>query len=414
MDTRIKHNYQDVKDYIESFNNFKLLSNEYINYKSNLKIQCPQGHIFYRTFDNFKSKNQTCPECNKINNLHNLTISIDIIIEEVNFYNFKIIEWIDEYKNGNSEFKLECPNGHIYKTKVKYFRQHHNCPCCSKKFKPDFDFVKQEFFNRNLILLSTNYNNCKTKLSFMCPIHRNIIQFIDWSHFYHRNQGCKYCSYEIYGESKRLDQNFVFDAFKSKGLIVIEGEKYLQNNIPIKFICEKHPFIIQEIPYCKISNDNNYGCIYCSYDARKGENHWKGGISPLNYYLREHIIPWKQISYKLSNGKCIVSNKKAETIHHLYPFSKILEYLLKIINLPIYDNINKYTEDELILLEEECLRIHYQYPFGVCLSKDLHKEFHKIYGVKNFTPENFQEFYYFKTGKLFNFTYYENDNKILI
>ena len=60
-------NYDVVKKYIED-KNYKLLSEEYINNRTKLKLQCPKGHIFDMCFSNFKT-GQRCPICAKENNL---------------------------------------------------------------------------------------------------------------------------------------------------------------------------------------------------------------------------------------------------------------------------------------------------------------------------------------------------------
>lgn len=59
---KIRLSYGYVKQYIESFN-YKLLSDEYINNKKKLKIECPKGHIFELNFDHFKNKERRCPLC---------------------------------------------------------------------------------------------------------------------------------------------------------------------------------------------------------------------------------------------------------------------------------------------------------------------------------------------------------------
>jgi len=57
-----KLTYEYVKEYIESYDGYKLLSEEYKNNSEKLKIQCPEGHIYEVTFGNFKS-GQRCPVC---------------------------------------------------------------------------------------------------------------------------------------------------------------------------------------------------------------------------------------------------------------------------------------------------------------------------------------------------------------
>ena len=41
-----KHTYKHIKNYIESFDNYKLLSEKYKDSKTKLRIQCPEGHVF--------------------------------------------------------------------------------------------------------------------------------------------------------------------------------------------------------------------------------------------------------------------------------------------------------------------------------------------------------------------------------
>lgn len=43
-------------------------------------------------------------------------------------------------------------------------------------------------------------------------------------------------------------------------------------------------------------------------------------------------------------------------------------------------------------LKEKCLKLHYKYGLGVCLTEELHKEFHNIYGKRNNTLEQYMEF----------------------
>lgn len=58
-----KYTYRDVKAYIESFN-YKLLSTEYKNNVTKLKMMCENKHIFEMNYIHFKNRGQRCPLCN--------------------------------------------------------------------------------------------------------------------------------------------------------------------------------------------------------------------------------------------------------------------------------------------------------------------------------------------------------------
>ncbi len=57
----IKLTFDEIKKYIESFN-YRLLSNEYNNNRTRLKLMCPNNHEYETTYDNFKSGCR-CPKC---------------------------------------------------------------------------------------------------------------------------------------------------------------------------------------------------------------------------------------------------------------------------------------------------------------------------------------------------------------
>ena len=58
-----KYTYEEVKNYIESFG-YNLLSTEYKNNTTKLKIMCRNGHIFEMDFSHFKNHNNRCSVCN--------------------------------------------------------------------------------------------------------------------------------------------------------------------------------------------------------------------------------------------------------------------------------------------------------------------------------------------------------------
>lgn len=127
--------------------------------------------------------------------------------------------------------------------------------------------------------------------------------------------------------------------------------------------------------------------------ARKGSENpnWRGGTSELYNHLRNSINDWKTMSMKTCGYKCVITGERFDDIHHTYSFVNIVKDTLTNLGLPINQFINEYSEDELNLIEKECMRIHME-NIGVCLRKDVHILFHQIYGKHDNTLEQFECF----------------------
>lgn len=92
---------------------------------------------------------------------------------------------------------------------------------------------------------------------------------------------------------------------------------------------------------------------------------WKGGITPENHKIRNssEYIYWRKSCFKRDNFTCQktgVSGGKL-VVHHINNFADFPELRTSIEN-------------------------------GITLSKESHQEFHKIYGVRNNTLEQLQEY----------------------
>ena len=88
----IKLTYEEIKEYIESFG-YKLLSNEYKNNKTKLKIKCPKGHIFEMSFNSFKNGTR-CPKCGGTQKL-----TYNEVKEYIENFKYKLLS--TEYINGD-------------------------------------------------------------------------------------------------------------------------------------------------------------------------------------------------------------------------------------------------------------------------------------------------------------------------
>lgn len=129
------------------------------------------------------------------------------------------------------------------------------------------------------------------------------------------------------------------------------------------------------------------GIYYSNKDYSKYENMIK--------FFRGHIQDWKNNSLKNCNYRCVLTGSKNFEIHHLYSINMItketFEELEKLGKLKT-DNIEDYSKEELDYILQLFLYIHNKYPLGVCIRKDIHDLFHKIYGSGGNTEIQWKQF----------------------
>ena len=152
----------DVINYAKS-RGYKLLSQKYINAKTKMDFECPFGHTFPMTWDNFKNNNRSCPECQGLRRWS---------IEEVRKYfssrGYTLLTSV--YLNVTQRLKYRCPKGHISYTNFNKFKnEEHGCDNCGGSKKLELSFVKAEFAKAGLVLLEKEYKNAGTPMWFICP-----------------------------------------------------------------------------------------------------------------------------------------------------------------------------------------------------------------------------------------------------
>lgn len=260
-------------------------------------------------------------------------------------------------------------------------------------FREDEENIREELLTYDLVLVG-KYVNANTPVDCICLKHPNgKLQKIRLANLRFYDSGCKLCGLEKRSQNVISKTNItdVKQEFEDRDLILLE-EEYNGSRIPLKFICRKHPNEIQEVTLTAFRL--GVGCKECSIENHKGKNapNWKGGISKLSQHLRGVILPWKKDSMRNCDYKCVITGGKFDNIHHLYGFNNIMLESLDELNLPLYPEVKDYSDEEMKLLEEKVLEVHYRYPLGVCVCNDIHKKFHSIYGNGDNTSEQWQEF----------------------
>lgn len=320
-------------------------------------------------------------------------IKLNDIIEKLKSINPNI-EVIRELKNSRNERCLECRciiHNHIWVGAVHHLCSGIGCPECKKEniakaLRTDIDIVKSSLMELGYTPLFENYYNSNTKLK---------LQDKDGYIVYGRY------SKIIIGEYPRPFSSINPDSIYNLKLWIKKNNKDIE--LLSKEVDESWPRLqvkckicgkVWEISVSNLLKDRN--CPICSINNRSGEFHhnWNGGTSNIREYLRAKIDTWKYDSMKKYNFKCDISgiSSPKNVAHHIFPFSKIVKESISNLNLTIHKEVNKYTKDELLKIERECLRLHYDYGLGVCLSEELHDLFHKTYGYKDFGADDYTEF----------------------
>lgn len=255
--------------------------------------------------------------------------------------------------------------------------------------------VSKIFKERNCNLLSkTLENGIFSSVFYICECGE--YSKVKLSDFINKDIRCLKCGIKKNAKHRRIPLKDLKNIFENHDCELLSDYKEYKNKTSLlKFRCKcgeidhKSLSAFQLTPHCKKCNK-----------TIKLENHycWKGGVTPLHEYLRRHLNEWKRASMKACNYKCDITGERFQVVHHLYNFSDIVKETLKEVKLD-YKEIGEYTKEELFLLVETCNKLHNKYGLGVCLTEDLHKEFHSIYGIENNTPK---QYYDFKENKLNN------------
>ena len=179
-----KLTYEEVKEYIDN-EEYKLLSTEYKNNKTKLKIMCNKNHIFEMKFNSFKS-GQRCPKCNGTQKL-----TYEEVKEYINNEGYELLS--TKYINNRTKLKIKCNEGHIFEMNFNNFKDSGaRCPYCSNNAKYTIEFVREYLKSFKYTLLSEEYINTNTHIKIMCP--EGHIYEATFAEFKNHNRRCPICN----------------------------------------------------------------------------------------------------------------------------------------------------------------------------------------------------------------------------
>lgn len=381
-----KLTYEEVKAEVEK-HGYELLSEEYANSKS--AIYCMDKNGYYLRFTYYSLTCDRKPSPFSKNNIY----AISNINRWLNKNNLEYILLSKSYEGSSKKLKFVCNKHGSFEMTWNNIHSGKRCPMCSRNSQisaQSFDLhvvvENIKLINPKIEVLSGNYINAKSMLECKCLIDSNI-----WYTNYDRikqGKGCPKCAGRDLITIAKMKETI----YKINPNIEIITNKDTGKTLKIECRCKicNHTF---KSTYNRL---RKYDCQICAYENNKGCNHWnyKNGISSISEYIRIRLKKWKVHSLIEQRYTCQLTGKTGGelNVHHSYSFNLILQETLEQTNLPLHSEIGKYTQEELKLLEDTCLELHYKYGLGVCLTKEVHDHFHKIYGRGDNTPEQLVEF----------------------
>ncbi len=133
-----------------------------------------------------------------------------------------------EYINKNKYLDFICPNGHRHKITFGSWKQGHRCRFCHGNQKISYGFIKQSFESEGYKLISKEYKNAYSYLSFICPIgHKHKIKWYSWK----QGTRCGKCS-NFYN----ITYKQVKESFEKEKYILLSTE-YINAHSYLDFIC---------------------------------------------------------------------------------------------------------------------------------------------------------------------------------
>lgn len=327
-----KKTLDEIKRIIYEKSNYEVevISEEYVDNKTPLKIRCKCGNIFERNYSHIIGRNSFyCADCSHKEIGNRCRTSLDEVKERINSLGCEYVG--GEYKNRDSKLLIKCSCGNICEKTLRMIMNGQNrCQECGRKkliqLKTKYGESRaKEILSEYGYTMIGNYTNATTKVKCLCK--RNHECDIILSQFLIHHSGCAKCA-----------------AINNSG-----------------------------------ENHHNYkgGVTKIDKIIREKLNPWKRDIRK---------------TYKCCplSGESGLNS----VVHHLLSFASIFELSVKELNIDIalFDTINDVESSDLFnSLVKKIIEKHTLIS-GILISTKIHKQFHSEYGYGNNTPEQFNEF----------------------
>lgn len=270
--------------------------------------------------------------------------------------------------------------------------------CCSRcargrnlKIQDVKDFLLKHDLNHECELLSTNYINYNTPLHFRCNIcgetfDRKMSQVKTI-----QNYCCTRCGKRKGGLKNAFTILDVQQYLKENDLnheCELVSTTYINNNTPLVFKCNKCGNNFTRT-LGTMKSKNAFSCFRCAHNLPLEET---SSIYKYNVnFFRYKLSRWKEEYLKQYSQCNITSSKDNLEVHHLVNFHILLDQACENTNILLTDKVSNLPQQDVERLIDELIRLH-ETTEAVVLTREMHQCFHKQYGYKNNTPEQYYTF----------------------
>lgn len=207
----LKQKFNDIKNRFQE-RQYIIVSDvsDYNSVTSKVKFVCKKHRdkgILQIRVSQFNS-GSGCKYCGKEKSADAIRISYATVLEE--FKKKDLILATKEYKTSDELLDFICEHHKekgVQKIRYRAVKDGQGCRFCgterqSEKRKHSFEFVKTEFEKRGYTLMDKEYIQTREKLNYVCKVHPEEVQQIEFRALYNQNQGCRLCAIEaISGEN---------------------------------------------------------------------------------------------------------------------------------------------------------------------------------------------------------------------
>ena len=248
MSNNVSYAIEDIKLSFKK-EGYTLISNCYVNSKTELKYICPFGHEHSTTWFNWNITGSRCPYCNGGGKFSSSCIAA--ILRKENYV------LIGNYFNSKTKFMAVCENGHLCSFTYGSWLNGVRCKICKSKAYSDgvIEKLKKEFYSEGYTLLSKKYISCNEPVDFICNNgHSSNISIRSWT----RGHRCRKCTgmdkpsiIEVSNYIRQFDYTLVSSEYVNSreklNLLCPNGHKYSVSFDHFKSKGSRCPLCVSEL-----------------------------------------------------------------------------------------------------------------------------------------------------------------------